>query len=329
VISLFELDPEAVAALAKFRLRVLMLIENNTVDTETLFAKLTWRMQLITPGRMELHEFRSAVKAFGLTGTDADRVFSYLDHQGGSHHNPPASVTVADFDWLRRMPTLVDTEAVLLSAEDRITEAEALRTFNQKCTLPNRTRQVAGNTPIMRKNSRFDLKHAERRSASPRRRSHSLRRSSSHGPHMHHGGGGASLKRDHSTHRVTVVEPDTEKAPGRSTQGSASVKVASSGGQTWPPGQQVDVVGPLDNVTSAVSERSRTSTGGEMWENHQDNGTPTGAESVNLGLDGQRGTVGFPEQHAGDGGTAVRPLDGGDPHGSLGSLDAEEEEETF
>jgi len=324
VISLFELDPEAVAALAKFRLRVLMLIENDTVDTETLFAKLTWRMHLITPGRMELHEFRSAVKAFGLIGADADRVFSYLDHQGGSHHNPPASVTVADFDWLRRLPTLVDTEAVLLSAKDNITELEALRTFNKNKmgTLPK-----TGNTQVMSKNSRFDLRHAERRSTSPRRRSNSLRRSSSLGPHMN-GGGGGSLKRDHSTSKVKIMEPDSAIPSGSITRSSARVKVSSGGGQTWPPGQQADLVAPSQSVTPVASERSRHSTGGEEWDNHQD-GTPKGVDPDGVGVDGQIGTVDFPEQHAGDGGTSVQPLDGREPHGSLGSLNAEEEEETF
>merc|ERR1712242_660248 len=147
-----------------------MLIENKRVETETLFAKVTFKIKLNTPGHMELHEFRSAVKAFGFTGADADRVFSYLDHQGGNHHNPPATVTVADFDWLRRLPALVDIEAVLLSGQDNLNEQESLRLLHQMGTLPNRTRQGYNNSPhnqMMRKNSRFDLKETKRRSTSP------------------------------------------------------------------------------------------------------------------------------------------------------------------
>jgi len=326
VISLFELDPEAVAALAKFRAKVLMLVESNAVDTETLFAKLTWNMKLISPGRMELHEFRSAVKAFGLTGADADRVFSYLDHQGGSHHNPPASVTVADFDWLRRLPSIVDTEALLLSAEDRLTEGEALRTFNQLGALPNRTRVVTSSTGVLHKNSRFDLKVTEKRSPSPRRRSGSLKRSSSHGPHMN-AGGVAPIKRDRSSNKVTIMENESTRSSGGS-QSSARGKVSSRGGPTWPHGQQVDH-DHHGGDSEALSIRTRSSTGGEVWENHQDDGTPTGAESDNPGIHDPGETAGFPEQHEEDDSTVVQPHDGNNPHGSIASTAVEEEEETF
>jgi len=136
-ISLFELDPDAVVLLAKLRSRILMLAESDDQDPEWLFAKLTFQVVPSRSGHLESHEFRTVLKAMGLGAVDADRLFAYLD-QGGSHFNPPASVTAADIAWLTQLHVAVDLEAATLSSSSRLTELECLRHLSHAGALVRR-----------------------------------------------------------------------------------------------------------------------------------------------------------------------------------------------
>jgi hypothetical protein len=115
VASLFELDPEAVALLSRLRARLMGLKESVGQDEtmELVFVRLTF---LVNPkpkqqGHLELQEFRMALRQLGFASTDADRVFRYLEKQSGNN----ASVTAADFAWLKKLAKLVDLEAVTLA----------------------------------------------------------------------------------------------------------------------------------------------------------------------------------------------------------------------
>lgn len=116
-ISLFDLDPEATALLIKLRNRMLALADvsaDKEVDAESLFARLSFLVRPKKPGHLEPHEFRIVAKPLGLSPDEADRAFRYLDYQGGSHHAPPATITVQDIAWLNRLPLRIrdDDEVV-------------------------------------------------------------------------------------------------------------------------------------------------------------------------------------------------------------------------
>mmetsp|Transcript_19 Transcript_19/g.64 ORF Transcript_19/g.64 Transcript_19/m.64 type:complete len:994 (-) Transcript_19:60-3041(-) len=177
-VSLFELDPDAVASLVKLRTRILMLVPSDDIDQDSLFARLTNRVQLAQPGQMEVHEFRAVAKSFGLPSTEADRLFTFLDYQGGSAHNPPARISAADLEWLRRLPSLVDTEAVVMSSESRPSDLESARTCLQG-TSARRARSGGAHGAIM-ENPSFgvSVRRSMRRSSSAPRRSRSQEPSS-------------------------------------------------------------------------------------------------------------------------------------------------------
>lgn len=134
-VSIFEFDPDAVALLIRLRSRMISYAdcvdsEGNKLDSEVLFGRLTFLIKTSRPGAMDKTEFRAAVKPLGLRAEEADRAFTYLDHHGG--RNPPAMVTVSDIAWLGSMDQLVDVRAVLVEDEDKLGQAEYLRTMTWK-----------------------------------------------------------------------------------------------------------------------------------------------------------------------------------------------------
>eukprot|EP00443_Scrippsiella_acuminata_P068862 CAMPEP_0115394162 /NCGR_PEP_ID=MMETSP0271-20121206/12124_1 /TAXON_ID=71861 /ORGANISM="Scrippsiella trochoidea, Strain CCMP3099" /LENGTH=1717 /DNA_ID=CAMNT_0002817825 /DNA_START=1 /DNA_END=5155 /DNA_ORIENTATION=- len=130
IISLFELDPDGVVLLAKVRERILALIPgDDAVDVERLFTMLCSSIVPSTPGSLEASEFRSVVKAMGLNSAEADRVFSYLDAQGGGSHlsRGPAYITAKDLTWLLRLPNLVHIDSVMLVSAESAEELARCR----------------------------------------------------------------------------------------------------------------------------------------------------------------------------------------------------------
>jgi len=209
-VSLFELDAEAVAMLVKFRMKILMFAESDNVDQDMLFSRLTARTQLVRAGQLEVHEFRAVVKALGIGNAEADRLFSYLDYQGGNIHNPPARVTIADFEWLRRLPSLIDIEAVVMASEKKPTELETARRFNLMGNSSRRAR--SGGTPSLQRNSDFALSARQ----SPERTYSSSRRSKSQEPlpsssviHLVKSGTRGSLFTSDTTGQALVLDDDT------------------------------------------------------------------------------------------------------------------------
>jgi len=128
-ISLFELDPDAVVLLAKFHARLLGLVDDAEADVETLFKKLLGRTisKLNTPGKLDGPEFRSVVKVLGFNRCEADSLFQYLDGQGGRNRAPPATVSLLDIAWLKKLPLLVHLDSAMLQREGATTMLEQSR----------------------------------------------------------------------------------------------------------------------------------------------------------------------------------------------------------
>lgn len=120
-VSLFELDPEALVLLLRARHVLSANDERGSggmppLDAEATFARLSKLAKPVKAGYLQEHEFRGGALRLGLSREEADRVFDYLDYCGGSHHAPPATITVADVAWLLRLPQLVDASSVSLMA---------------------------------------------------------------------------------------------------------------------------------------------------------------------------------------------------------------------
>jgi hypothetical protein len=104
-------------------LAVLASVQRGEVDVEetdanVLFARLTSFVRPVQLGSLEQHEFRLVAKPLGLSMLEADKAFACLDHYPGSTHAPPASIDVTDIQWLKKLVTLVDTDAVACMAQD-------------------------------------------------------------------------------------------------------------------------------------------------------------------------------------------------------------------
>lgn len=171
-ISLFELDSEAVSLLIRFRARILAYSdakytteEKDAIDHGSLFARLTYNMDLTRPDQLTLLEFRSVAKTAALSSEEADRVFAHLDFQGAVS---PASVGIDDLLWLVEVfPTLVDIDASMLKLMQGPSEEEYLRetTWNRRPlgSRPSRHPAARGQKAIgeMRKMSREVKKQLE------------------------------------------------------------------------------------------------------------------------------------------------------------------------
>jgi len=127
-ISYWELDPEAISLLLLLRGRLQAIVQaivsrceegryNEAVEhlkADLLFVAFTHHVKLCKVGQIDLIEFRQAIRIFGFSTSEADRMFSYLDRFGGPQCLQPAHVTVQDFSWLMRLGILVDADAVAL-----------------------------------------------------------------------------------------------------------------------------------------------------------------------------------------------------------------------
>lgn len=115
-ISLFELDPDAVILLMKLYGPLLALIPGEQkVDMEAIFTNLASNIsKLRTPDRLEVPEFRAAVKPLGLNVREADRLCKHLDSQGGDKNEDSLTITVQELGWLLKLPQLVHMDAVML-----------------------------------------------------------------------------------------------------------------------------------------------------------------------------------------------------------------------
>jgi len=132
-ISLFELDPEAVVLLARLHEQLLAVAEEEeNPDAATFFAVICRRVRPKRKGHLNAGEFRAAVKPLAFSSEEADRLFTYLDYQGGEHLNPPATVTEADFAWLLRLPHLVDLQGAVLQTASQPTRGDRLRGLAQR-----------------------------------------------------------------------------------------------------------------------------------------------------------------------------------------------------
>mmetsp|Transcript_7743 Transcript_7743/g.14359 ORF Transcript_7743/g.14359 Transcript_7743/m.14359 type:complete len:1158 (-) Transcript_7743:72-3545(-) len=130
-ISLWELDPEACALLTKLRSRLIAVLGPGTgsgrtmeappelgeLDAKTMFDKLLAWVKPVRDGQLELHEFRAIARPLGFNQAESDRLFAALDQFGGSQHAPPATINASDIAWLKKLPTLIDTDAVACAQE--------------------------------------------------------------------------------------------------------------------------------------------------------------------------------------------------------------------
>eukprot|EP00930_Biecheleria_cincta_P014830 TRINITY_DN12591_c1_g5_i1.p1 TRINITY_DN12591_c1_g5~~TRINITY_DN12591_c1_g5_i1.p1 ORF type:complete len:1613 (+),score=403.60 TRINITY_DN12591_c1_g5_i1:103-4941(+) len=129
-ISLFELDPESMSLLAKFRSRMLALADVSSaedVDPETLWARLVFTVRPAREGRLEISEFKLAAKPLGFSTEESMRIFNSLDAAGGHHHSPPAYISKSDLAWLRKLPSYGDLDCIFLSNGLAMNESDGLR----------------------------------------------------------------------------------------------------------------------------------------------------------------------------------------------------------
>eukprot|EP00405_Crypthecodinium_cohnii_P035319 CAMPEP_0206525784 /NCGR_PEP_ID=MMETSP0325_2-20121206/269_1 /ASSEMBLY_ACC=CAM_ASM_000347 /TAXON_ID=2866 /ORGANISM="Crypthecodinium cohnii, Strain Seligo" /LENGTH=483 /DNA_ID=CAMNT_0054020689 /DNA_START=194 /DNA_END=1645 /DNA_ORIENTATION=- len=142
-ITLFQLDPDAVVLLARFYARLMGLVQDDSeADVEVLFGKLTARnlIKQVTPGKLELHEFRTVLLPLGFTKPESELLFSYLDQKGGNNTMPPATITAKDIAWLKRLPEIVDIDSIMLTPDSAATMVEHLRVVGQDRTTGRRSR---------------------------------------------------------------------------------------------------------------------------------------------------------------------------------------------
>jgi len=143
-ISLFEVDPHAVILLSRFYARLVGMVNTDQEATpEALFKRLTVKMTPYKAGQLEAHEFREVTKPLGFNGPDADRIFYYLDGHGGSANLPPATVSVQDIVWLKKLPKLVHMDCACMTPADAATDVEALRMLSLSSDSPNKKRSPA------------------------------------------------------------------------------------------------------------------------------------------------------------------------------------------
>jgi len=120
IISLLELDAEAVMLLARFRARLIGFFERDggCEDALLMMSKMASlaSVKLATPGRMAASEFRYVAKVFDFDTAEADLIFSHLDATAGS---AMGHVLPADFMWLLRFPRLLDFESLALAVDER------------------------------------------------------------------------------------------------------------------------------------------------------------------------------------------------------------------
>mmetsp|Transcript_51903 Transcript_51903/g.151142 ORF Transcript_51903/g.151142 Transcript_51903/m.151142 type:complete len:1274 (+) Transcript_51903:87-3908(+) len=129
-LSLFELDPEATILLIKVYWRICGLATpEQMADPNALFHRLTSRLKLVNPGKVQAHEFRRLLKPLGFSPIESDRIFACLDAHGGDGCIPPATVTPVDIGWLQRLPKLVDFESAMLRNACGMAEMDTLRTL--------------------------------------------------------------------------------------------------------------------------------------------------------------------------------------------------------
>jgi len=146
-ISLYDLDPEAAALLTRIRSRIMALLHGTQADApytddkdgEILFARVCVIITPHKPGFLDIHEFRTIMRSLGFNTEDSDKAFTLLDHEGGSDKKPPALISKADICWLRRITTLIDVEALSLSAADKPMEEDYLRVLCSGLLTPRRT----------------------------------------------------------------------------------------------------------------------------------------------------------------------------------------------
>jgi hypothetical protein len=115
-VSLFDFDADAVRLLLHFRhvARSCLHSTGNALDIFFRLEKLAFAKEA---GKLQVFEFRKAAEALGILAVDADRIFRHLlfSKGPGQHlHTNNGILTSADFVWLDRIDTLVDTSSVLL-----------------------------------------------------------------------------------------------------------------------------------------------------------------------------------------------------------------------
>lgn len=123
-ISLWELDPDAVALLTKLRARMLASLSkngNDDLEGNEILQKIAAHIRPVQQGRLERHEFRTAVRTLGLSVDEADRAFACLDHFPiSTHESGSATVDGSDIAWLKKFPNLVDPDAVACAQDPKM-----------------------------------------------------------------------------------------------------------------------------------------------------------------------------------------------------------------
>jgi len=156
-ISLWELDAEAVSLLVKVRRRMLSVlvstqrgaeVDPEDIEASMIFARLTSFVRPISVGSLEQPEFRIVCKPLGFNNLEADRAFACLDHFPGSTHAPPATIDVSDIQWLKRMTTLVDVEAVACAENVGGSGTQVLGNTIGSPGLESNTSYVGGGSPL-------------------------------------------------------------------------------------------------------------------------------------------------------------------------------------
>ncbi|CAK0908056.1 unnamed protein product [Prorocentrum cordatum] len=147
-ISLFELDPEGTALLARLRER--LLTSAGSADPAEMHRQLAVLGQAREGAPLSAAEFRAAARVLGFSATEAERLFAHLDTGGGGPSEEPGWVTAVDVAWLKRLPSLVDLGALALSPGEGAAGLALRRALRLQRRGPQVGRGVEGNVPHLR-----------------------------------------------------------------------------------------------------------------------------------------------------------------------------------
>lgn len=121
-ISIFELDPETVALLVRFRARLFALAHvgsEDPVDADMVFKRCTSHLKLESPRSLLLKEFRSLAALLGFSNAEADRVYFAIGDRAGDCGTPPSTMSFGDFAWLIRLHAYVSVHHVALEGASK------------------------------------------------------------------------------------------------------------------------------------------------------------------------------------------------------------------
>jgi len=130
-LSLFDLDPKAVILLGRLYVKLMGIAKNNNFTAEHLFERMTVKIRLNRPGHLEFHEFKEALRLLGFNPGECRKLFLFMDGNGGTGRETPATVCISDIEWLKGFTNLVHVDCALMTPADAATDFEQMKLVSQ------------------------------------------------------------------------------------------------------------------------------------------------------------------------------------------------------